>query len=192
MFKFFAAVAFVLGMGQAQGAERVHIEGVGRVPYSMLFEVVSEPGETMDAFALRLAPRLRAFSDETGHEACGAIGRAADGRLGAVIGSNGSHVACAVFGAKVPAGMVATGQSIHSHGGERAARANKADLALMGKHLAEMGGAGRAAVYVNGQTLDAFSQVDFHGGPGYLAIPGARVLHQSGTPHSVRVVHAPD
>jgi hypothetical protein len=53
-----------------------------------------------------------------------------------------------------------------------------------------MGGAGRAAVYVNGQTLDAFSTVDFHGGPGYLAIPGGRVLHQAGGKSSVREVVA--
>lgn len=33
---------------------------------------------------------------------------------------------------------------------------------------------------VHGQTLTAFSPDDFSGGPGYLAMPRGKVLHQQG------------
>lgn len=168
--------------------ERLSIPGIGRLAYVEVFQELSAPGESLDAFALRVGPRLRAYSDETGFEACGAFAKDESGRWGIVVGSNQSHIACAVLRNKVPAGMRAVVESIHSHGVNRAVRANKSDLALMGQALAKNGGVGRAAVYVNGQTLDAFSQADLHASPGYLAIPGGRVLFQAGTPGSIREI----
>lgn len=170
----------------ADDVQRVRIPGIGVVDYQRLFEVVSEPGESLDAFALRIGPRLRAYSDATGYEACGVL--ATDGEhFGVVIGTNRAHIACANFEAFLPEGMAPTGQTIHSHGNDRASRANKNDKALMGQHLATQGGAGKAIVTVAGQALDAFSGTDFHSGPGYLAIPRG-VIHHAGSASSVRIV----
>lgn len=159
---------------QREAPERIRIPGMGVVDYEFVFEAVSEPGESMDAFAARIGPQLREFSDRTGYEACGVI--ATDGqRFGAVIGSNRSHVACANFSAKVPAGMRATEETIHSHGLERGFRANRNDLTLQGQMFA-----GKAGLRgVAGQRLAEFSEMDYEGGPGYLATPSG-VLYQSG------------
>ena len=199
MRKFLAVLAF-LACGQvwAEGGstpnggiepgevQRLNVPGIGRLDYQRLFEAVSEPGESLDAFALRIGPRLRAYSDATGFEACGVL--ATDGqRFGAVVGSNRAHIACANFDAFVPTGMKPTGQTLHSHGNDRPSRANKNDLALMGQQLAAQGGVGKALVTVAGQALDAFSVADFRGGPGYLATP-AGLLHQQGSLGSVRDV----
>lgn len=155
--------------------ERIQIRGIGTVDYQHLFTAISEPGESMDHFAFRLAPRLREFSDATGFEACGVI--ATDGeRFGAVIGSNHAHIACANFSSKVPAGMEPTTQTIHSHGTDQQFSANRNDKALQGEQLAGARGGIRG---VAGQRLDAFSAMDYHGGPGYLATPNG-VIHQRG------------
>lgn len=178
----FAFLASPALAGDYGPVERVQIPGIGAVDYQHLFTETSQPGESMDAFALRLGPRLRQFSDETGFEACGVL--ATDGeRFGVVVGSNRSHIACANFHSKVPAGMRATGQTIHSHGKERGVRANRNDLALNGEIGHGQGGIRRVA----GQTLDAFSATDYDGGPGYLAAPQGVVLHQHGKGTSRRV-----
>lgn len=177
-----AATAGAACAGNTDGMEitRIAVPGVGTVPYQQLFEAVSEPGEALDAFMLRVAPRLRAYSDATGYEACGVIARNDQGQYGVVVGTNHAHIACVNLSRIVPAGMRATGETIHSHGGDRAVAASKVDLQLMGKRLAKMGGTTRAIITVHGQKLDAFSPTDFEGGPGYLAAPEGRLLHQSG------------
>lgn len=40
---------------------------------SYLYAEVSEPGETMDAFVVRISARANDYTKATGHEACGAI-----------------------------------------------------------------------------------------------------------------------
>lgn len=179
---FFAAAVMVCGMAQATDAgtiERIHVPSLGAtIPYERLFEAKSEPGETMDAFALRIGPRLRAFSDASHFEACGMI--ATDGqRFGAVIGSNHSHIACANFPALVPAGMTSTGKTIHSHGVDKAVSFNKTDLILSGasdKSSFKM---------VHGQNTSKFSEADLDGWPGYLATPTGAIFHDG---WKVRVV----
>jgi hypothetical protein len=170
---------------QREAPERVRLRGMGVVDYEFVFEAVSEPGESMDAFAARIGPQLREFSDRTGYEACGVI--ATDGqRFGAVIGSNRSHVACANFSAKVPAGMRATEETIHSHGRERGFNANRNDLTLQGQFFhGQVGLKG-----VAGQNVREFSQMDYEGGPGYLATPKG-VIHQRGRGTS-RAVATPE
>lgn len=159
---------------QREAIERIRIRGMGVVDYEFIFEAVGEPGESMDAFAARIGSQLREFSDRTGYEACGVI--ATDGqRFGAVIGSNRSHVACANFSAKVPAGMRATEQTIHSHGREKGFNANRNDMILQGQFF--QGQVGLRGVA--GQNIRDFSQMDYEGGPGYLATPSG-VIHQSG------------
>lgn len=167
---------------------QVNVPGVGRVPYEMIFEARSEAGETMDAFMARVAPQLRAYSDETGFEACAAIAQAPTGEYGVVVGTNKAHIACAIFSSMVPEGMRATGQTVHSHGGDRAFTASAADKTLMMQALIPPRG---RVLTVHGQTLDAFSDVDLDAGPGYLATPNGGLLHQTGTPGSIRWVVNP-
>ena len=167
--------------------ERVAIPGLGSVDYQRLFEVTSEPGESLDAFALRIGPRLRAFSDETGFEACGSLAKDDAGRFGVVIGTNRSRIACVNFNSKRPAGFLPTGETIHSHGTTAGFLANRNDITLQGQLLSGKSGLRRVA----GQRLDAFSKMDFDGGAGYLATPTG-VIHQAGKESTTRNVTAND
>lgn len=163
--------------------EYVRVPGIGRVAYQFLFEELSEPGESLDSFASRIGPRLRAYSDATEFEACGVI--ATDGKsFGVVVGSSHSHIACVNFSSIVPSGMVSTNETIHSHGVDSRFVANNNDKVLQGQTFQ-----GRAGIMsVNGQKLDNFSAMDIQSGPGYLAAPNGLVLHQAGKIGTTRVV----
>ena len=170
----FSSHAFDYAPDQAGPVERVRVSGIGQFAYQRLFEAVSEPGESMDSFARRVGPALRAYSDATGFEACGVL--ATDGeRFGVIVGSNHSHIACANFHGKVPAGMRDTGETIHSHGKTERFNANRNDTVLAGQHFHGKPGVRTVA----GQQLDAFSDTDYESGAGYLATPSG-VLHQRG------------
>lgn len=153
----------------ADDVQRVHIPGIGVVDYQRLFEVVSEPGESMDAFVLRISPRLRAYSDATGFEACGVL--ATDGeRFGAVVGTNHGHTVCVNFHRKVPEGMTLTGKTVHSHTTMRSYRLTPADLLVVG--------GGRVGTVQRGDNPELFSEEDY-AAPGYM-VSGKHVWHQSG------------
>ena len=53
--------------------ETVNVTGFGHLTYQELFTVVGEEGQSMDEVAKLAAPRLRAFSDATGFEACACL-----------------------------------------------------------------------------------------------------------------------
>ena len=144
--------------------------GAKEYPHEHLFEVVGSYGITRDQFAAELAPRLREYSDETGHEACGVI--ATDGeRFGIRVGTSGSHIGCVNIHSNVPDGMTDTGYTIHSHGTDRPFNVNRADkLFIPESHH------GRRRI--EGQVLDRFSPQDLLA-PGYLATPNG-VIFQSG------------
>ena len=150
--------------------EQVKVPGFGQIAYQHLFTATSETGETLDAFVLRIAPRLRAFSDETGFEACASL--ASDGeRFGAVVGTNLGHTVCVNFHAKVPQGMAFTGETVHSHTHAARYRANKSDRLVLGPST-------RLGQVVHGGNPDEFSDEDY-AAPGYMVSTG-QVLHQSG------------
>ena len=143
----------------------------GELPYEHLFTEVSQPGESRDDFAARIAPQLRAYSDETGFEACGVI--ATDGeRFGAVIGTSKSHIGCANYHGKVPEGMRSDNVTIHSHGGDRSFGVNKADRRFLGERLPSH------VRSIHGQVLDQFSALDY-AEPGSLATPSG-IIYQDG------------
>ena len=176
-------MAGIAGAENYGPVETVNVTGYGLLTYQELFTVVGDEGQSMDEVAKLAAPRLRAFSDATGFEACGVL--ATDGeRFGVVVGSNQSHIACANFNRFTPAGMKPTGQTIHSHGVEGRFNANRMDVALQGQHFHGKPGVRSVA----GQTLDAFSAMDYDGGPGYLATPTG-VIHQAGKKGTSRPVH---
>lgn len=155
--------------------QRVQVAGIGRLDYQRLFEAVSEPGESLDVFVSRIGPRLVAYSDASGFEACGVLASKGD-RFGVVVGTNRSHLACASFRNKVPAGMISTGETVHSHG-QGAARLNTNDLRFLG--LSEDARTQRMFGTLHGQDRFNFSERDLAGGAGYLATPRG-VIHHNG------------
>lgn len=172
----------VTGMVQAQDTgdtpgpvEYIQIDDIGRLPYQRLFEAFSQPNESLDAFAARISPRLVAYSQETGYEACGVF--ASDGsRNGIIVGTNHANLACANFTAKRPDGMESRRITIHSHG-NGAAKMTRSDLRFMG--LSEDARSQRMFGTVYGQDREHFSERDLNGSAGYLATP-TKVLYQDG------------
>lgn len=164
----------------AQGPldERIVVEGLGEIRYAALFEDTSRPAETQDAFVRRIAPRLAAFSQKTGMEACGVIAQQ-DDQWGIVVGTNHSHIVCMNFPDKVPAGMAATGVTLHSHPQGRHYKVNAADRMVLGKLTALNTQAERGP--------KGFSAADFTSGPGYL-VEGDQVFFQAG-PKNIRSVN---
>ena len=156
--------------------ERVTVAGIGHMSYQRLFQLISEPNESLDDFLLRVGPKLRAFSDATGMEACGEIAQG-DGRYGIIGGTSYSHLGCAIFSIKVPQGMTALGVGIHSHGGKSQFKQNREDRIFSGVED-DPRAIGHAVVY--GQDLGAFSQQDQAIGRGYLATPDGVLLHAVG------------
>lgn len=151
-----------------------------RLPYEHIADATSQPGESEQAFLLRIAPQLRAFSDKTGFEACGVIASDGRGAFGVVLGSSLSHLACVNDHSRVPAGMTDTGETIHSHGRQGAFNMSKADKLLRGIEP------GPDLVPVHGQDLGHFSRADYAGGAGYLATPdGLMYQHGDGTEATV-------
>lgn len=177
-------VALVLvGVGAAPALNAQEVPS-GAVPYEHLGDFVSAPGETEDAFLLRLAPELRDYADRTGYESCGVVGSDGNGRFGVVLGSNQSHIACLSNTFAVLPGMSSTGQTIHSHG-----RVGSFEWSAVDKRLAESDVAALTDDTIRAQDVETFSPGDYRSGPGYLAVPGG-LLHQDGTAY-VSVVGAP-
>ncbi len=146
-----------------------------RLPYTALGIRFSEPGATMDAFAIELQPILWAFAARTHEEPCGEIA-VGGGRFGIVLGSNDSHLACAIDADRVPPGMHATGVTIHAHGGAGSFYMNRADMVFSGIRTDGT----QPWIRVAGENVEHFSPTDFAGGPGYLATPTG-VIFQNGS-----------
>lgn len=162
----FAAAAQASGFAPT---EKVEIAGLGSLDYQHVFTETSQPGETMDAFVLRIAPKLAEYTAETGFEACGAI--ASDGeRFGVVVGSNGGHTVCVNFHRRVPDGMTSTRQTVHSHTTMKSYRLTAADtLVVRGMP---------AGAVQRGGNAERFSDEDF-AAPGYV-VTSRTVKHQAG------------
>lgn len=166
---------FLMTFGCALAQENPKFLSLGdrntTVPYVFLFEEFSREGESRDQFMARIAPKLRAFSDETSFEACGVIAENEKGVFGIRVGSNNSHIACVNVHDFVPLGMTASRVTIHSHGTEKGYKPNKSDFLLRPDLGAKLGyGAGRPMNIRRGQDLNMFSEVDIATGEeGYLA-----------------------
>lgn len=153
-----------------------------QLAYDHVGDYTSTPGETEQAFLIRMVPVFRAWANKTGTEACAEIGATADGQtFGLVIGTNRSHLGCVIYSARVLPGMQATGVTIHTHGRGAPFSPNRADMVLMDPATAAAVDTVKAMrrLVLAGQTLDHFSATDFASGPGYLATPTG-LLHQSG------------
>lgn len=142
----------------------------------------SNPGESRDAFVLRVAGALKAWTDATGTEACGPIVRTATG-YAVTLTTEKSQVVC-LISIQAPAGDTLTGDSIHSHptdGGRRKVRLTTQDMAA----LRALGRGGfvdmlrRMDIRQVDAEPDTFSPDDYATGAGYLVV-GSRLLYQHG------------
>jgi len=61
-----------------------------------LYTEVSTPQETMDDFVLRVAPRAVTYTNEHGHQVCGAVVRRADGLYQIDMGTSSHGLRCEV------------------------------------------------------------------------------------------------
>jgi hypothetical protein len=146
---------------------------VSDLPATVVCEVVGTAGDSLPDFLAATGHVLRLYSGTTGFEACGMVARGASGTYAVVLSTNHSHLGCVIHHDLVPAGFVATGASIHSHGKKGSFRVNAADRAFRGET-----DDGRSH-YIAGQDLNHFSPADYAGGPGYLATETG-VIHQNG------------
>lgn len=142
----------------------------------------SVPGESEDAFVLRVAVPLRAFTVAQGVEVCGLLMKDASDRWMIHVTTNLSQIRCDPVAFSVP-GFAPVGMSVHTHPNGNLLTATTEDAALA--HLT----ANLDRFYPEGAD---FSPADYAAGPGYLIAPNpntrakAHVLVQQGSPASRR------
>lgn len=149
-----------------------------------LGEMTSSQGESLPAFLARVGVALRAFSDRTGFEGCAAL--ATDGtRYGVELHTNRSHIACVIDEQRIPAGMHAVGESIHSHPKDN-------QTYLLSAVDAKLAGIPdpMAPTRIKPDSTSQFSVWDYKNGPGYLAIPTG-ILYQHGAGTVQRIITYP-
>lgn len=142
-------------------------------------ELVSEHGEPLEYFLLRIAPVLDRYTRETGFEACGLVSQTPDGnRFGVRLGTSKGAMTCEILRSNVPAGMTGLRLSIHSHPHKTTILPTAADVAFYAGTQAENG-----TMVLRGRPQRVggalFSTGDYASGPGYLVSNG-RVLYQEG------------
>lgn len=162
----------------------VGFSGFHRLPYQQVAIKLSEPGEGLDEFVVRVAPLFDEFTARTEWEACGELAREPGGRYALVIGTLQAALSCGTSEANVPEGFVAIGQSVHSHPRTRTVRPTASDREI--QRQAGLRGLPYKAVESN-RGARSFSPEDVAAGPGYLVASG-RVLHQAGSLKDVREV----
>lgn len=162
-------------MEAEEPVRQVSIAGVGVIDYQRLFTVQSNEGETMDQFAYRIAPRIKAYSEETGFEACGVIAQK-DDKFSVIVGTNFGYVVCVNSRSLVVEGFQHAGATIHSHGKQGRFNPSKTDQLFMGQHFT---GRHQNLTVVHGQAQNDFSDEDRKSGAGYLAGTNGRLFYQN-------------
>lgn len=172
-----AAIVAVAGLVMSVLPRPAFADSIASLPYTQLGVYTSEPGESLEAFVLRIRPVLVDYSKSTGFEACGGIAANADkSQFGIVLGTNLSHLGCAIYPDRVPEGLSYAGLTFHSHGLDRMYSMNRPDKIFTHNTAAT------TAIRVGGDNLFGFSETDFASGPGYLATPkGVLFQHGQGT-----------
>lgn len=117
--------------GMSNPVERLDVKGIGRLEYQHLFTETSQDGENLDAFVVRIAPRLLAYSEATGLEACGVLAKDGE-RYGVKVGSNRAHAVCVNMRLFLPEGMTSVAQTLHSHPSGSSYRVNAQDRLFLG------------------------------------------------------------
>lgn len=148
-------------------------------PFVEIGAMTSQPEESKEAFLVRLAQTMDAFTRATGHEACGLILKSNEAETYKVrLTTNRAHISCTMMSFREP-GFHPIGEDIHSHprivGG---VKSNRPDM----RNRSDLRCGNRIIIYD-----ETFSEVDFNNGPGYLVSRG-RLLFQRGAQWPMRQV----
>lgn len=159
-------------------------------PASMpLGDHVSDEGEDLEAFLLRLAPTLEAYTAENGFEACGVVAQNEDGdRFGVRLVTSRGALTCFMRTADVPKGMRPLRLTIHSHPQRTKVAPTTADVAFFATRPSPSGRLVRRGQLEHTSHGAAFSSADYEAGAGYLVTHGA--LHYQEGRGTERVVGA--
>lgn len=163
-------IAAVAALILASSAHAGHIDAtpsLDKLPREMLGTYTSNPGETLNAFLLRVGTALHTYSEQANYEACGVIAVATDDKASAqfavITHSNHAHIGCATDAHDIPAGMVSSGTTIHSHIMRHKATLNATDWLMRGLPMPTDGPHEIVIAHP-----EQFSSNDFDE-PGYLA-----------------------
>lgn len=150
----------------------------------------SAPGESHDAFVLRVAEALKTWTDDTGTEACGPIAQEKDGTYYVQLTTEKAQTVC-LRSTVMPDGMTYTGDSIHSHPfkpGRSQVRLTSHDLAVLEAlgQVALVDQMRRLGIRTAHAEPSTFSADDYAAGAGFLVV-GSSLLYQhgEGTAHQV-------
>jgi hypothetical protein len=167
--------AIALAASFPVGAHELNVSETTSLPVSQVSVFHSVAGEGLSAFIKRIAPDFAAYTEKTGHEACGVVAvttkendGTVDGAFSVAMGSIGSQVACA--NGAVEEGYTSLGRTIHSHPQKRAVRLTALDMKARGTPAGKL----RTENLNNCE----FSEQDYTA-PGYLVTCG-KVFTQSG------------
>ncbi|AMQ65988.1 hypothetical protein AAY80_251 [Stenotrophomonas phage vB_SmaS-DLP_6] len=167
--------AIALAASFPVGAHELNVSETQSLPVSQVSVFHSVAGEGLTAFIKRIAPDFAAYTEKTGHEACGVVAvttkendGTVDGAFSVAMGSIGSQVACA--NGAVEEGYTSMGRTIHSHPQKRNIRLTALDMKARGTPAGKL----RTESVNNCE----FSEQDYNA-PGYLVTCG-KVLTQSG------------
>ncbi|WP_303636565.1 hypothetical protein [Stenotrophomonas tuberculopleuritidis] len=140
----------------------------------------SELGEAKEAFLLRIAPEIAAWTEENQAEACAFVAKAkGEDRWGLKVITLRSQFECVFAYGVAPEGMETTSETFHSHpptskgGYIKLTEATRAAAVALGD--ASLRGVREMRIENGGE----FSERDFDAGPGYL-ITNGRLLFQNG------------
>jgi len=100
----------------------------GPIAAQELFSAVSLPAETQDAFVVRIAPRMYAYTQKSGHEVCGAL-RFDGHQYSITVESSGRNDECALPGD--------TQMYVHTHPINQGFHFSKDDYVLPGYLIAQ-------------------------------------------------------
>lgn len=183
MNKFLSAA--VLGLAVMMSAGSVQAHGVEQAGGSTPVSVVelgthfSNEGEELEAWLVRVAPILAAYTQESGHEACGFIAQNHDGsRYGIRLTTSKGALTCVVDPARVPEGMTALRATLHSHPQRSTVFPTAADELYYRTNPLPSGQLIKRGRPVNVGN-STFSTADYAAGAGYVVTKG-RVFFQSG------------
>lgn len=155
-------------------AHEVDVKEALSLPIAQIKQVYSLPGEGRSAFVERIAPEFAAYTEQTGHEACGVIAVLANGADGVnptfsvSIGTIGSQIGCA--NGLVANGYISMGTTIHSHPQARTIRLTAIDMKVRGTPAGKL--------RTESPDKCKFSEQDYKG-DGFLVTCG-KLMYQSG------------
>jgi hypothetical protein len=140
---------------------------------SHLGDYISEPGEALPDFLKRVGGALHTYTQETGWEACGAIGQAED-RYSVRLFSDRVPHGCAVRTSTIAEGFTFAGETIHSHPWQLVLTLD-AHARAWSRFYGD-GHQGTSTLRNDGSS--GFSRADYATGAGWLVAKG-QLLHQA-------------